>query len=110
MRVLVQSAVFLLLAACGTQVGAPAGPSPGGTSSTPQGPDTPENPALFSVRGTLLQGPASTSPTVPLEVGVLWLNRGDADSSTVLVEVTPADAVGLTLPADFDVSILQAPS
>jgi len=43
-------------------------------------------------------------------VGVLWLNLNNTDNSTVLVETTPADALGVTLPADFDISILRAPS
>jgi hypothetical protein len=63
---------------------------------------------LFSVRGSVSQG-LSTAPTTPLEVGVVWLNRKEGDN-TVAVETTPADAIGATLPAEFDISILRAPS
>jgi len=55
------------------------------------------------------QGLAAAQPSNALEVGVLWLNRGEEDN-TVLVETTPAVAIGATLPADFDVSVLRAPS
>jgi len=64
---------------------------------------------LFSVRGTVTKGLLAGPPAVAQEVGVLWLNVLD-DNSTVLVEVTPADAIGNTLPAAFDVSVLNAPS
>ncbi len=63
---------------------------------------------LFSVRGTVSQGLSPVAST-PLEVGVIWLNR-DEGTNSVAVETTPADAIGATLPADFDVSILRAPS
>ncbi len=64
---------------------------------------------LFSVRGTVTKGLLAEPPAVAQEVGVLWLNLLD-DNSTVLVEATPADAIGDTLPASFDVSVLRAPS
>jgi len=99
--------LLLLVAGCGRTL--PAGihrdeavppPAKGGSEGTPA--------RLFSVQGTVTQGLVA-SPSSPLEVGVLWLNRVEADN-TVLVETTPADAIGATLPADFDVSILRAPS
>jgi hypothetical protein len=64
---------------------------------------------LFSVRGTVTQGVLAAAPSASQEVGVLWLNLLD-DNSTVLVEATPADAIGAALPAGFDVSVLQPPS
>lgn len=64
---------------------------------------------LFSVRGTVTKGLLAESPAVAQEVGVLWLNLLD-DNSTVLVEATPADVIAETLPAAFDVSVLRAPS
>lgn len=64
---------------------------------------------VFSVKGTLTQGLLQAPPATAQEVGVLWLNLLD-DNATVLVEATPADGVGNTLPADFDVSVLAAPS
>jgi hypothetical protein len=45
----------------------------------------------------------------PLEVGVLWLNLLD-DNTTVLVEATQVDAIGTSLPAAFDVSLIAPPS
>lgn len=45
----------------------------------------------------------------PLEVGVLWLNLLD-DNSTVLAEATQVDAIGAALPAAFDVSLIAPPS
>jgi hypothetical protein len=45
----------------------------------------------------------------PLEVGVLWLNLLD-DNTTVLVEAARVDAIGTSLPASFDVSLLAPPS
>jgi len=65
--------------------------------------------SLFSVQGTVTQGLAAESPAGPLEVGVLWLNWLE-EGGSVLVEATPADAIGRSLPAAFDVSVLRAPS
>lgn len=45
----------------------------------------------------------------PLEVGVLWLNLLD-DNTTVLVEAAQVDAIGTSLPAAFDVSLIAPPS
>ena len=45
----------------------------------------------------------------PLEVGVVWLNLLD-DNTTVLVEATQVDAIGAALPAAFDVSLIAPPS
>ena len=45
----------------------------------------------------------------PLEVGVLWLNLLD-DNTTVLAEATQVDAIGAALPAAFDVSLIAPPS
>lgn len=45
----------------------------------------------------------------PLEVGVLWLNLLD-DNTTVLVEAAQVDAIGSSLPAAFDVSPIAPPS
>jgi hypothetical protein len=45
----------------------------------------------------------------PLEVGVLWLNLLD-DNTTVLVEAAEVDAIGTSLPAAFDVSLIAPPS
>jgi hypothetical protein len=45
----------------------------------------------------------------PLEVGVLWLNLLD-DNTTVLVEAAEVDAIGTSLPASFDVSLIAPPS
>ena len=73
--------------------------APGATADT----------SLFSVQGTVTQGLVAESPSVPLEVGMLWLNWLEDDGS-VLVEATPADAIGSALPASFDVSVLRAPS
>lgn len=64
---------------------------------------------IFSVQGTVTQGVLDDPPALAQEVGVLWLNLLD-DNSAVLIEVTPADAIGDTLPAAFDVSLLQPPS
>jgi hypothetical protein len=64
---------------------------------------------LFSVKGTVTQGLLQAPPASDQEVGVLWLNLLD-DNSTVLVEATPADAIGTALPASFDVSVLRAPA
>lgn len=44
-----------------------------------------------------------------LEVGVLWLNLLD-DNTTVLVEIAEVDAIGSVLPATFDVSLIAPPS
>jgi len=44
-----------------------------------------------------------------LEVGVLWLNLLD-DNTTVLVEAAQVDAIGSSLPAAFDVSLIAPPS
>jgi hypothetical protein len=63
---------------------------------------------LFSVRGSVSQGLAS-APATPLEVGVVWLNLTD-DNTTVYVEATPADAIGNTLPAGFEVAVIRPPS
>jgi hypothetical protein len=88
----------LCLAACAVPPGAGAGASP-----TAAGED-----ALFSVQGTVTQGLLLDPLQAPQEVGVLWLNLLD-DNATVLVEATPADAIGSVLPAGFDVSVLRAP-
>jgi hypothetical protein len=64
---------------------------------------------IFSVRGSVTQGVLETPPAASQEVGVLWLNLLD-DNSSVLIEATPADVVGNQFPAGFDVSVLQPPS
>lgn len=64
---------------------------------------------IFSVRGSVTQGVLEAPPAASQEVGVLWLNLLD-DNSSVLVEATPADVVGNQFPAGFDVSVLQPPS
>ncbi len=64
---------------------------------------------IFSVRGNVTQGALEAPPAASQEVGVLWLNLLD-DNSSVLVEATPADVVGNQFPAGFDVSVLQPPS
>jgi hypothetical protein len=64
---------------------------------------------VFKVQGTVTQGVLAAPPAQPLEVGVLWLNLLD-DNATVLIEATPADVIGDSLPAGFDVSVLQPPS
>lgn len=71
--------------------------------------DAPASTPLFSVQGTVTQGLSASAPTAPQEVGVLWLNLTD-DNTTVYVEATAADAIGAVLPATFDVSILRPPS
>lgn len=63
---------------------------------------------IFTIGGTVSQG-LSTPPGTAQEVGVLWLNRNEGDI-TVRVETTPADTIGATLPAEFDVSIVTPPS
>ncbi len=64
---------------------------------------------IYSVQGTVTQGVLEEPPAASQEVGVLWLNLLD-DNSTVLIEATPADVIGNELPAGFDVSVLQPPS
>jgi hypothetical protein len=64
---------------------------------------------IYSVQGTVTQGVLEEAPSTSQEVGVLWLNLLD-DNSTVLIEATPADVIGNELPAGFDVSVLQPPS
>jgi hypothetical protein len=61
-------------------------------------PRTSPGEAFFAVTGTVTQGALAAAPSVAQEVGVLWLNLLD-DNSTVLVEATPADLIGVELPA-----------
>lgn len=64
---------------------------------------------IFAVQGTVTQGLLEEAPSTSQEVGVLWLNLLD-DNSSVLVEATPADVIGNEFPAGFDVSVLAPPS
>lgn len=64
---------------------------------------------LLEVRGQVTSGLQAIKINEPLEVGVLWLNLLD-DNTTVLVEATKADAIGAALPASFDASIIVPPS
>lgn len=63
----------------------------------------------FSITGTVRLGSLEAAPAASQEVGVLWLNLLN-DNQTVFVEVTEADAIGESLPAPFDVSIVAPPS
>lgn len=89
----------LWLAGCAVSPSAGVGPGLVGEGEEP----------VFSVQGTVTQGLLLDPLPAPQEVGVLWLNLLD-DNATVLVEATPADTIGSTLPAGFDVSVLRAPS
>ncbi len=86
---------------------APAETPPEEPSEEPS-PDAPgEEALLLEVTGQVTA--ALTAATESLEVGVLWLNLLE-DNSTVLVEAAETDAIGATLPASFDVSLIAPPS
>jgi hypothetical protein len=87
-----------------------AGPSwPGVSTSAPRPTFELPNESLFSVEGLVTDELESGPVSGPQEIGILWLNLLD-DNSTVVLEATTFEPLGDSFPAGFDLSILTPPS